>query len=1080
MSASLFDSLMLGTEIELAGGPNGVPSLNPMCPGATFKLDPASWDLGDPQPTTDFTAALAVDGERPFGTRTSDRTHAITVFITAPDYLTLAGAEELLLSTLDAQPAGYFPVTWTPRMTPAQIAAGQQPLPVVFDCFRAQPSKKKWGGPSGYNNEPVSQIVIQYEALPYGRSDVKKQLAFASPIASMNAPAPPPPPVLLDGFTTINSPQCSQSTVCVVGPTSCYWDPAVPPYSAPDGALCPLVYGPVIFPAPLNMTGLTALKQWLGLGSRYYFNHQPRGRTRVVICYTLTDINGNTLSWTFRTGPLPVSQNPQAPAFSLVSVRIPQGNTVFDYAAVVSYELVMYNRGPSQLRPQGEMRWVCCTLDAVQAYPSTYIAAAGSSRGTLYQVNGIAGTHDAPVSVTAQSPPTAGTQTVLTATGPGAYTVPANTLYVGATATGGGGPGATMTAAGQGGGGGGGGLGGEPALPGSGAGVVIPYIVGAGGTPGAAPTAGQASTFGPVPGGQLAVIGMGGLPAAGNTPAGGAGGPAGTNTVKWAGGAGRTATGGLGGGGGSSAGPGAAGNTPQGTASTTYAASGSWPCPAGVSAVTLLLWAAGGGGGAGSGFGFGAGGGGGEFIKVTVPTAGGTSYPFTVGTAGPGGTGGGNGGNGGNTSITIGGVTYVAYGGQGGPGGYYYAQGGGGGQGSPDGGEQPGGSGGGAYPYPGGGGSSAATGQPGNPGSNYGQGGVAPTGGGNGGNGSGYTAAAGGAGVVPGGGGGGSAESGHNGGAGGGGQITFIYSGPGAPTSAGAAAPAGGGAGGAGGATTGAAGTAGTQPGGGGGGGNSGGSAAAGGAGGAGSITVTPYGYAAFPTLLLHRPGLLAPVQLNPLIVLGGVAPGAAEYPVASLVAGVNAQFNGTYTVLAVARSFSSPAVPRTLSLTVNQYEYAGGAKWPFTTTPVTVTPAGQVTNGFCNLGNITLPGKQLAADNTGAYFTAQLNDSNTADTWWDIILIDTNGQCILINEAGAGYLQYYLDEPDPRFDLGNLMGSQNGRPDAISITDAIQTVSGGPLTLQPGDNLLLAYSLSGAPALSIEYFPRWFHGRLE
>ena len=54
LSSALYDSLVLGGVIELAGGPGGVVSANPMCPGATFKLDPSSWDLGDPMPTTDF------------------------------------------------------------------------------------------------------------------------------------------------------------------------------------------------------------------------------------------------------------------------------------------------------------------------------------------------------------------------------------------------------------------------------------------------------------------------------------------------------------------------------------------------------------------------------------------------------------------------------------------------------------------------------------------------------------------------------------------------------------------------------------------------------------------------------------------------------------------------------------------------------------------------------------------------------------------------------------------------------------------------------------------------------------------
>lgn len=1236
-SSQLYDSLVLGGVIELAGGPNGVPSTNPMCPGAVFKLDPESWDLGDPQPTTDFVATLAVTGERPFGTRTSDRTPEITVNINAPDYLTLAGAEELLLSTIDAQPSGQFTTVWTPRLTQAQINAGQVSLPVVYDCFRAQPSKKKWGGPTGYGNEsasgPWSEIVIKFEALPYGRSDTKTQVAFPSPIAAYNAPAPPPQPVVLDNFVTINSPQFTQSQVCVAGPFTAYWDPGNPPFSAPDGANSPLVYGRT-FATPVNLTGMTALKYWLGLGSRYYFNHHPRGRTRVQISYQLTDTSGNVLPWSTTTKDLPVSQNPQNPSFSLVSVRIPQTSPAFNMAAVASYQITIINRGPSQLRPRGEFRWVCATLDQLTAYPSTVALGAPSPHGVLYHVNGVEGTHYAPVSIVAQSPPTAGTATVITATGSGFYTVPASTVYVGVPAViGGGGPGATMTVAGIGGGGGGAELAGELQLPGSAAGVVIPYQVGAGGTAGLVPAAGQPTTFGPVPGQSLVVTANGGLAAATNTATGALGGSGSGDSIEFPGGAGRTASGGLGGGGGSSAGTAAAGNTPVGTFLTLYTSSGSFTVPNGAGPVTLTLWGAGGGGAGGY---YGGAGGGGEVIQVTLNLAAGT-YPFTIGTAGSGGAAGANGTAGTATTITIGATTYIANGGQGGQAGSFYGagDGGDGGSGSPGPGEQPGGPGGDGYPYGGGGGSSAAPGQPGNGGNSYGQPGIAPTGGGNGGAGQGTGTSNGQPGVAPGGGGGGGGGPVKAGGAGAGGQLSVAYAGAGAPTSSGATAPGGGGAGGAGAATTGA-GSAGSQPGGGGGGGNSAGATELGGNGGNGQITVIPYQNAAFTTLLLHRPGLQSPTNLNPLVPLNGVAPGSTEFPVQAVQQGatqwgfedgttdswtgtlatvansaawantgsrsllitatgssgtwgavspsgtaglpvapgqqvtvtatvknpnasttlndvavaiawyttggsfisttigtsraltagmvgtftltaaapatagyaaaevldletvaasvtmacddvilgpaVNARFDGTYTVLLVSSSWNTPSAARTLSATVNQYEATGGTKWSTTTTPVSVIPA-NLTNGtpFVNLGNLTLPAKALPADNTGAYFTVQVTDSNTSDLFYDLILIDNNGQTLLLAEpAGSGYVTYFVDEPDSRFDLGGVYGSQAGRPQAISVTDAVQTWGGGPLTLQPGDNLLLAYSLAGPPAISVEYFARWFQQRLE
>ena len=949
MSASLFDSLTLAGVIELAGQPGGVVSTNPMCPGAVFTLNPEAWDLGDPQPTTDFVASLVVDGERPFGDRTSDRQPVITVFIKAPDFLTLAGAEELLLSTLDAQPSGQFTMTWTPRMTQAQINAGQLPLPTVFDCFRAKPSKKKWGGPTGYNNEPVSQIEITFDALPYGRSDTQQQLAFLLPVAALNAPAAPPAPVVLDDFSAINSPQFSQSGVTVVGSHSGYWDPAS--FGYPDGAGQPLTYSNV-FATPVSLTGMTALRMWVGLGSRYYYNHSPRGRTPVSVQYTLTDTAGQQLSWTAHTGHLPVSQNPATPAWVPVSVRIPQTNPAFNFGSVAGYSLVMTNRGSSQLLPAGEFRWTSVHLNALTAYPSTTVAAAPAVRGTVYDVHGVAGTHRAPVSVTA-SQPAPGSATVITATGPGNYTVPATTIFCAVTGIGGGGPGATMTIAGAGGGGGGAEEAGEPQLPGSSAGVVIPYNVGAGGGPG---TAGGATVFGPVPGQTLVVTANGGQAAVANSPTGALGGSGSVNTLHYPGGAGHTASGGVAGGGGSSAGTAAAGNSPAGATTQTFTSSGSVTIPAGAGPVTMGLWAAGGGGAAGtSSSPNGAGGGGGEYVPVVLTLAAG-SYPFTIGAAGSGGSGSGGGGQpgtaGGNTSITIGGTTYTAHGGAGGvasDGG----PGGAGGTGSGLAGAEPGGQGGSAT-YGSGGGSSAGPGAAGNAGSQYGAGGAAPTGGGSGGAGAGSSSSVNGsAGTAQGGAGGGSYVNGHAGGAGAGGQISFAYA-----TSAfntGATAPAGGGNGGAGAASAGSAGSNGSQPGGAGGGGNSTGSPEAGGTGGNGKITVTPYVSAAFSTLLLHLPGLLAPPSLNPLVVIGG-APGATEYAVASLVSGVNAQFHGTYTVLLAANTWNSSSSPRTITVTVNQYEATGGTKWSTSTAAVTITPPPRWSTGSSTRGTSPCP----------------------------------------------------------------------------------------------------------------------------
>ena len=117
------DSLVIAEQIELlgAGGaavdPYGTASLNPLCPGAVFRLiAPSSalgggtMDLGAPQPTTDIVGSLLLDGERPFGYRASNRTIVLPILIKAPSFQSLIAAREVLLQEVNEQ-------TWTLRWT---------------------------------------------------------------------------------------------------------------------------------------------------------------------------------------------------------------------------------------------------------------------------------------------------------------------------------------------------------------------------------------------------------------------------------------------------------------------------------------------------------------------------------------------------------------------------------------------------------------------------------------------------------------------------------------------------------------------------------------------------------------------------------------------------------------------------------------------------------------------------------------------------------------------------------------------------------------------------------------------------
>jgi len=263
----------------------------------------------------------------------------------------------------------------------------------------------------------------------------------------------------------------------------------------------------------------------------------------------------------------------------------------------------------------------------------------------------------------------------------------------------------------------------------------------------------------------------------------------------------------------------------------------------------------------------------------------------------------------------------------------------------------------------------------------------------------------------------------------------------------------------------------------------------AGGAGANGQIKITPYASQPFKTLIAHRPPLGSLKTFQPLVSVGGgndVPNGATQYSMPQPLTGVNADFGGTYTIYLVNYSWNGTG-QRTIYLTVTQYEYAGGAGYPVSTLPVTVTPS-QVTNGILTAGVLTLPVKQVAPDNTGGYYTVSVTDSNLSDRFLDCIFLDTMGQSVIIGAtpsaaAATGYITYYLDAPDPNLNLGNIMGSQAGRPDAISVMDGA-ILSGPPLTVEPadGDNALFVYSADGvgAPSVSLAYYPAYFFDRIQ
>jgi hypothetical protein len=1063
-------SLILANSIELLGAEGGVPSVIPACAGVTFLLaDDGSYGLGAPQPTADYVASLILDGERPFGRRASNRTVTLPIKIVAPagaanPLQLLTAAREVLGQAVDQD---VWTLTWTRDPGP-----GGTPLPLILDCYRAQPSKPVYEPLD--EDAGIMRVNLTIPARPYGRSDTQIQVPFAAPV--QYSPPPPLPPVVIDAFSSISSPVHFQSDRCVVGPRSCGWDPDDDRNHDPGGATTRFFY-PAQLTTPLNLTGMTSISMWLGFGSRWYHCLEYRGKTHgVEVTITLTDTSGTQLSFSRSHLRLPVSQNAQNPCFSKVTMPIP-GSATFDYTSVGSYSIEVVNR----LDRVRRLSWVTCYIDALTAYPPSQTVTP-VIRGNQYILYGLQGTARAEATLSFQQPPTAGTPTPVTTAGIGTYTVGAGITWLKVEGIGGGGPGASRTTSGQGGGGGGGAYSRIDVFPVT-AGDVIPYNVGAGGAPG---SDGQPTVFGPGPAGPLVLSANGGTAATANSITGGAGGAASLPPfVSYPGGTGRTASGSVGGGGGSSGGNAAPGLTPTGTAATVFTSptTSTWTCPAGVYQVYAECWGSGGSGATGNS-GNGGGGAGGEYAAAYVAVTPGNNYSYTVAAGAGTVSGSGVNGSNGNSSTFAGDtVTVTAHGG--GRGTFQYRSGGGGtkGTGSSNTVHYDGGAGGSAFPYAGSGGSSAGPGSVGNAGNGYSNTTPAPTGGGAGGAGSGAGSGNGTAGTAPGGGGGGCWGPAVSG-AGGAGQVRLTYPGGlGAPTANGAAAVPGGGAGGAGGAAGNNPGSSGSAPGGAGGGACSTGTPETAGSGANGKLIITPYSSQPFKSLIVHRPPLGALKTFTPLVPIGGggdAPDGTHQYAVPQPLTGVNADFAGTYTIYLINSSWNGSGA-RTITVTVTQYEYAGGPSYSVSTLPVTITPS-QVTNGIVTAGVLTLPVKQVAADNSGGYYSVSPLSSNTGDRFYEAIFLDTQGQSIIINRSAAGYVQYFIDAPDPNLNLGLIQGSNGGRPNAVSVfADCL--ISGTAIAIEPsdGENMLFAYCADAlAPAIGLNYSPAWYYDRFQ
>jgi hypothetical protein len=348
------------------GGPSGIASADPRCLGAVYQLFPG-YDLGAPQPVTAILGTLMINGERPVGRRFSNRTLVIPVGISAPTRTIVLAARELLMALVDQQD---FPVQW--------LKEGG--LPMLFDCFRAQASKPEYN--VLFERQHTCKLTLTIPAMPFGRSYFPQALAFSGGVGGFSTSYAP---IVLDTFGTVTGTGWSKATASSPVGAAAHWTNPL--------TSVPAVYTSVL--SNLNLTGMTAISQWIGTALSPGAQLVPTGSTsdygNLAVKYTLTDSTTHSMTFgqTWHKSP---SRDTNHPVWYQVSTPIPQGQS-FAYSSVASCVIQVTNSVNSYVAGSDVF------LAGLNAVPPTTAQTTLPARGICYQLQGVVGTAPAPVSL---------------------------------------------------------------------------------------------------------------------------------------------------------------------------------------------------------------------------------------------------------------------------------------------------------------------------------------------------------------------------------------------------------------------------------------------------------------------------------------------------------------------------------------------------------------------------------------------------------------------------------------------------------------------------------------------------------
>ena len=206
--------------------------------------------------------------------------------------------------------------------------------------------------------------------------------------------------------------------------------------------------------------------------------------------------------------------------------------------------------------------------------------------------------------------------------------------------------------------------------------------------------------------------------------------------------------------------------------------------------------------------------------------------------------------------------------------------------------------------------------------------------------------------------------------------------------------------------------------------------------------------------------------------ILMAMAVGAATANTTVTVPPSAATYDGTYTL--VVTTSAAPGPNNTVQVIVTQLE--NGVAVASKTVETSYT-SGPLTGPIIPVGDVTLPLRATADDNTATSYTFEVNHTFGLDSYTDLMLCDVRGQTV-IAVPPTTVPAIYVDAPQVGQGVGPVMASAAGRSQAYGIFDGVLAV-GGPILFEPGTNKIMAWARTGAPTVAATYFPRWLDERV-